>query len=64
LNARVGNLSVISTMGTEGVNTLNSNGKKPFESEVANELRITNTFRYKYTWATRGSTSIIICYGE
>jgi len=63
-NARVGNNRVANIVGTNGVATLNSNGRKLIDFCTFNNLKIMNTFLkhkeiYKFNWEARGHKSII-----
>ena len=64
MNGRVGNTPLDGVMGSHGEATLNQNGKTLIEFCSYNKLKICNTFFphrdiHKYTWAARGSRSII-----
>ena len=62
--ARVGNIPIDRTLGTNGEITTNSNGHKLKEFASVNEFKITNTFFrhteiHKMTWSAQGYRSII-----
>jgi exonuclease III len=64
LNARIGNITIMKIVGTDGEPTVNNNGKKLMDFCTFNNMRIMNSFFkhkdiHKFTWQTRGSKSVI-----